>query len=91
MESSPTATPWRRFRRLMALMLGLGLLGIAAVAGWLAWSGEPLRLHMLLAMAIAILGSLLLAGLLMGLVFLSARSGHDDAVIDPTADLDDLR
>ncbi len=69
---------WRRFRRLMALMVGVALL----VAGGAVWSmladGVPFHLHFIIAMGGGIFVALLLAGALMGLAFVSNRSGHDE-------------
>ena len=41
---------------------------------------------MMLFTALGIFASVLLAAALMGLVFLSAGSGHDDAISDPFSD-----
>ena len=43
----------------------------------------PIPFHMALATALGVFFSVFLASLLMGLVFLSAGSGHDDAIRDP--------
>ena len=71
------AAHWRRFRRLMALMLGLALLACAAAWAYLWHAGVGFHLHMVIAVAGAITLSLLLSGALMGLVFVSNSSGHD--------------
>lgn len=74
------ADHWRRFRRLMLLMTVVAF----ATAGLAIWrmhaDGVVFRLHFVIAMGGGIILSLLLAGALMGLVFVSNRSGHDDAV-----------
>ncbi len=71
---------WRRYRRLLALMLAVAVVAIAVALVVLHGEGVVLRLHFVVALALGIGVSLLLAGALMGLVFLSAASGHDDAV-----------
>ena len=71
---------WQRFRRLMWLMLGLAVLGVVALFVWMWTSGTPFHFHMMFAMSLAVVFSLLLAGALMGLVFLSNRSGHDASI-----------
>jgi hypothetical protein len=73
---------WGRFRRLLAWS---GLIGLVAslVAVWLV--GEAygaLGWIATLAMIGGVTGSVLMAGALMGLTFLSSGTGHDEAV-DP--------
>jgi hypothetical protein len=74
---------WDRYRRLMiwmasgafvSVLLGLGSL-------WLILGEIPI--HMMIATSLGIFFSVLLAAALMGLVFLSAGSGHDDSIVDP--------
>lgn len=43
-------------------------------------------INLYIATALGVGGTMLLAAALMGLVFLSSGTGHDDAVIDPLAD-----
>jgi hypothetical protein len=73
---------WRRFRRLLAWsgLVGLIASGVAvwlvgAAYGTLGWAAT-------LAMIGGVTGSVLMAGALMGLAFLSSGTGHDEA-IDP--------
>lgn len=79
MRSNPRPE-WRRYWRLIGLMAVLAGIGIAAGLWYLRAAGVPLRFHAVLAMGLGIGLSLILAGALMGLVFLSARSGHDETV-----------
>lgn len=74
---------WRRFRRLMVVVVAVAAVAVAAALWLLHRDGVVLRLHFMVAMGLGIAVSLLLAGALMGLAFVSANSGHDDAVIDP--------
>ncbi len=74
-ESAPDH--WQRFRRLMRWTAITAVVAIIAAIAALVVSGAPIRLHMLIAVALGIGLSVLLAGALMGLVFVSARSGHD--------------
>jgi hypothetical protein len=87
-EIHPLPTPdqrlpgdhWRRFRRLMALMTVVAF-ATAGVAVWkMRADGVPFHLHFMIAMGGGIVLALLLAGALMGLAFVSNRSGHDEAV-----------
>jgi hypothetical protein len=68
-----------RFRRIMTWMALLSV-AVAAIAVVLVASGdEGVHLHMMVATALGAGLTVLLAGALMSLVFLSSSSGHDDA------------
>ena len=85
-DSSPQRAPadhWRHFRRLMLLMT-LSAIATAAIAIWqMRVQGVPFHLHFMIAMGGGIVIALLLAGALMGLAFVSNRSGHDDSISVP--------
>ena len=69
----------RRFRRIMKWM-ALFSITVAAIAVLLVARGEDgVHIHMMIATALGAGLSVLLAGALMSLVFLSNSSGHDDA------------
>ena len=74
------APEWRRFRALMSWMALAAAIasGLALLYLWL--SGETLRLHMVIATVAGVGLSVLVGTALMGLVFLSHRSGHDEDV-----------
>jgi hypothetical protein len=66
------------------LVMTVAALGTAAVAiGWMRSEGVPFHLHMVIALAGGIVVALLLAGALMGLAFVSNRSGHDESIGTP--------
>ena len=68
----------RRFRRIMKWM-ALFAITVAAIAVLLVARGqEGVHIHMMNATALGAGLSVLLAGALMSLVFLSNSSGHDD-------------
>jgi len=70
----------RRFRRIMKWM-ALFSIAVAAIAVLLVARGDNgTHIHMLIATALGAGLSVLLAGALMSLVFLSSSSGHDDEV-----------
>ncbi len=78
----PTPTPrhslFRRFRRIMRLMALFSIV-IAGIAVLLVARGEQgTHVHMLIATALGVGLSVLLATALMTLAFLSASSGHDE-------------
>ena len=76
----PTESAWAPFRRLMRVVALSALLAVIAALAWLQASGAPARWELWLAVAGGVAGSVLLSGALMGLVFVSNRSGHDDSV-----------
>lgn len=79
-QRSSGAPHWRRFRQLMAVTAGVAAVAIAGALTLLHREGVVLHWQFVLALGLGIGVSLLLAGALMGLVFLSANSGHDDEV-----------
>lgn len=75
---------WARYRRLMLGMSLVSLLAVAAALFWLsAEMGDGLTIHMIIATAAGVGLSVLLGAALMGLVFLSSGSGHDESIEDP--------
>lgn len=71
---------WAPFRRLMLVVVAITVLAVGAALAWLQASGAPARWELWLAVTVGVAGTMLLAGGLMGLVFVSNRSGHDDDV-----------
>ena len=87
------AHAWRRFRRIVA---GAALVGVvaAALAVWLVGlSYGTLGWVATAAVFGGVVGSLAMAGALMGLAFMSSGTGHDEAVdaFEPVPDPDDWR
>lgn len=75
---SPRRSTLRQFLRIMR-WLALFSIIVAAVAVLLVARGEAdVRVHLLVATALGVGLTVLLAGALMSLVFLSSSSGHDD-------------
>lgn len=62
------------------------VVGIVLTAIW--WSEPGASIHFYIAVGLGVGLSMLLAGALMGLVFLSNGTGHDESVVDPLADRD---
>ena len=75
---------WGRFRRLLGWMALASALAALAALGGLRWATGPMPLHMVIASLLGVFFAVFLAATLMGLVFLSSGSGHDDRIIDPT-------
>jgi hypothetical protein len=81
-DAETAAFAWARWRRIMGGIAVLAAVTVAAALLWLALSGEEVSVHFYIATALGIGLTMLLAGALMGLVFLSNGTGHDDAVGD---------
>jgi hypothetical protein len=72
------ALAWARYRRMMKWMALVALVAVLLSLIYLKSFGDPVPVHMIVA-TIAGVGLTILVGTgLMGLVFLSSRSGHDD-------------
>lgn len=77
---SPRLSLLRQFRRIMR-WVALFSIVIAAIAVLLVARGDSgVHIHMMIATALGAGLSVLLAGALMSLVFLSSKSGHDEEV-----------
>ncbi len=79
-DRTTAAFAWKRWRRMMALMGAVTLVTLAAVFAWFATGDEPVSIHFYIATALGIGAMMLLTGALMGLVFLSNGTGHDDTI-----------
>lgn len=80
------AFAWARYRRIMRWMM---LITVTLVVGAFVilyrHSGE-VSIHMYIATALGIGGVMLLGSALMGLVFLSSGTGHDESIVNPLDD-----
>lgn len=77
---SPRLSLLRKFRRIMKWISFFSIV-VASIAVLLVARGDSgVHIHMLIATALGAGLSVLLAGALMSLVFLSADSGHDEEV-----------
>ncbi len=83
-QSSPH---WARFRRLLRMVALIGAVFAGAALLWIYRSGAPMPWPAVLAVGMGVFLTVLLTGALMGLVFTSARGGHEAAVseLDPRA------
>lgn len=79
-DPQTAAHAWARYRRLMRLMFGLTT-GIVIIAMALLYREVGMvSIHFFIATALGIGAAMLLMSALMGLVFLSAGTGHDESV-----------
>lgn len=77
---------WGRYRKLMAWMVLVAVVAVLAAIGWLRTQHDEIPIHMLIATILGVSFSVLLGTALMGLVFLSAGSGHDERIQDHSGD-----
>ena len=77
-----------RWKKLMRFMVVVSAITVAAALVWLSQGEEEVSIHFYIATGLGIGVSMLLMGALMGLVFLSNGTGHDDSIAD--ADSDDI-
>ena len=81
-DPETAAHAWARYRRIMRFML-LVTIGVVAIALALLYDGESeASVHYYIAIALGVGLTMLLASALMGLVFLSHGTGHDDSIDD---------
>lgn len=79
-DSTTARFAWKRWRRLMAFMAVVTLATVAVAFAYFHSLGEPVSIHFYIAIGLGITLMMLLTGALMGLVFLSNGTGHDDVV-----------
>ena len=70
------------FATIIGLVSGFGLVAIA-IALLYKFGAEEVSIHFYIAVALGIGFTMLLTSALMGLVFLSSGTGHDEAIEDP--------
>jgi hypothetical protein len=80
------AHAWARYRRLMRFMMAVTV-GVVVLALALLYRNNGfVSIHLYIATALGVGFTMLLMSALMGLVFLSSGTGHDDAIVDPLRD-----
>lgn len=85
-DPASAAFAWRRWKRMMRLMGTMTALTVAALLAYLYVSGEGMSVHFYIAVGLGVGASMMLMGALMGLVFMSNGTGHDDSIVDPSDD-----
>jgi magnesium-transporting ATPase (P-type) len=74
---------WRRYWRMMRWMVVFTVFMTICVLTAFYLKYGMVSIHLYIATAGAIITAILLTGALMGLVFLSSGSGHDECIEDP--------
>lgn len=82
------AFAWKRYKRLMLWMAFASLTATVGCLYLLSVIIGDIPIHMFIATSAGVFFSVMLASALMGLVFLSAGSGHDDSVKEFVAEED---
>ena len=73
------AAAWKRYWRIMRWMALASVVTVLLSLIYLKSFGDPVPIHMLIATAAGVGLTILVGSGLMGLLFVSNRSGHDDA------------
>lgn len=79
-DAKTAAFAWARWKRMMAFMGTVTAVTVIAALVWLGSWDEPVSIHFYIATGLGIGLMMLLTGALMGLVFLSNGTRHDDSV-----------
>lgn len=73
---------WTRYKRLMRWMV-LVTLAVTALVLWYLHDGDSaVSIHFYIATGLGVFAAMMLTAGLMGLVFLSSGTGHDESVTD---------
>ena len=89
-DPATAAFAWARFRRLMWLMQIVTVTLVIGACVLLYRNNGFVSVHFYIATALGIGFMMLLMSALMGLVFLSHGTGHDEAIVDPLEDEDEI-
>ena len=81
-DPESAAFAWARFKRIMRIMSAITAVVVIASLVFLWATVGNVSLHFYIATALGIGQSMLLMSALMGLVFMSNGTGHDDSVTD---------
>ena len=87
-DPEKAAFAWARYKRIMRFMFALTLLVVGGAMVAIFWSEAEVSPHFFIAVALGIGLTMLLASALMGLVFLSNGTGHDESIHNPLAEED---
>lgn len=90
-DPEKAAHAWARYLRIMRWMMLITVGLVVAAVIVLYRSNGLVSIHFYIATALGIGFTMLLASALMGLVFLSSGTGHDESIIDPLEGDDPLK
>ncbi|MFL0355153.1 hypothetical protein ACI5KX_01635 [Erythrobacter sp. GH1-10] len=89
-DPETAAHAWARYRQIMRLLLTVTVATVAIAVGLLFAFNGAISVHFYIAVALGIAFTMLLGGGLMGLVFLSNGTGHDESVDNRLPSADEL-
>lgn len=81
-DPASAAFAWARFKRMMWLMGSVTAVTVIAVLVYLWATVTEMSVHFYIATGLGVGVSMLLMSALMGLVFMSNGTGHDDSISD---------
>jgi hypothetical protein len=87
-DPARAAIAWARYRRMMRWVTVAAILAVIVALFYMRSGGGMMTVHVVIATTVGVGASVLLAGALMLLAFLSSGSGHDE---DAAAPLEDER
>ena len=77
---------WARFKRTLWWMAGVAALASAVAVAAMRWSLGWIGIHIAIATVLGTFCTIMMTAALMGLMFLSSASGHDERAGDPCQD-----
>lgn len=77
------AFAWGRFKQILWWMAGVAALASAVAVGMMRWSLGELTIHVIIATVLGTFFTIMMTAALMGLMFLSSGTGHDEQVKEP--------
>ncbi len=85
-DAGISAHAWGRYKRLMKWMAAFTITVVVLTLSLFYWYNGVVSVHFFVAITLGIGFMMMLTGALMGLVFLSSGTGHDESVSDLTDD-----
>ncbi|MBT2135284.1 hypothetical protein KK137_13180 [Croceibacterium sp. LX-88] len=79
-DPSTSAHAWARYKRLMKWMFAFTLAVVVVALVWVYLTAGMPSIHLFIATALGVGLAVLLMSALMGLVFLSSGTGHDESI-----------
>jgi len=73
---------WTRFRRILWAMAAFSMAAGLAIAALIWWTNGPVPWIFVVMIVLGVWTTIMMAALLMGLMFLSSGTGHDDQIDD---------